>query len=41
LIEDPELRVQTGKLARQHIIDNWNADVKIKDWKKALDKLLQ
>jgi glycosyltransferase involved in cell wall biosynthesis len=41
LIEKPDLRVKIGKQARQHIIDNWNADVKIKDWKKALDKLLQ
>lgn len=41
LIESPELRVKIGKQAREHIVKNWNADVKIKDWKTTIDKLLK
>jgi glycosyltransferase involved in cell wall biosynthesis len=40
LIENPDLRVKVGEVARETVIKDWNADKQIKHWAKALDGIL-
>jgi len=40
LIDNPALRLEMGKKARESVLKNWSADKQIKHWKKALDSII-